>query len=662
MTTAAKVPSAETRRAEMPMEFRLAPVASVDAEQRTVEVTWTTGAKVRRKRYDYSRGGFIEFDESLEVTKSAVDMNRLATGAPALDNHNIFSTRAQVGVVEKAWLANGEGRAIIRFPKPGIDENADRIAAMVADRIIRNISVGYSIDRIRVVPPKGENEVEQRIVERWTPYELSFVTIGADAGAQVRSADHDETRTFPVEIVRADPDEKRSKKAMTTNSSASPAPLDGDKLKKFIRDTAKRHNLSNDFAEDLIKRGLNDNEVRVAFFDEMAARSDENSGHNQLSEQGLTRRSGGSLDDPDFRMKAMQGALISKMLPGAAKSKYRAPEGAEEFRSFGTLTDFAREMCERNNISCRGLSDMRIQDKAREIRSHAVGFGAQGIGDFTALMGGAAEQHMLERFRQAPSPLEVLGERRQFTDFRPQNFLRGSAFPELERLPEGGEIKNGVLDNSGETVTAATYAKITGLTRQALTNANAIGLFADLMNNAAESAIALKSNLIALAFESNPDLADGDPVFHANHANLASSGAAPDETTLSAARIAMRKQTGANNERISPVPRYLVVPSELETAAEKLVSTIQAATTDDANVFTNLQVLVEPRFSSAVAWYIAADPATALGFIYGYVGDGEGPMVDVQEGWRMDGTEFRVRMDFAAGFADYRPFYKNPGE
>ena len=38
--------------------------------------------------------------------------------------------------------------------------------------VIRNVSVGYSIERVKVVEPAAKGEVERRIVERWTPLEV----------------------------------------------------------------------------------------------------------------------------------------------------------------------------------------------------------------------------------------------------------------------------------------------------------------------------------------------------------------------------------------------------------------------------------------------------------------------------------------------------------
>ncbi|WP_238258442.1 HK97 family phage prohead protease, partial [Methylobacterium gnaphalii] len=133
----------------------------------------------------------------LIVSDAAVDLTRLNAGAPVVDSHMTYSVRGQMAVVERAWIRGGEGHAEIRFPSLGTDPDADRLFELVRQKIVRNLSVGYTINRVRVVEPQKAGDVERRIVESWTPYELSFVTVPADAGAQARSAEH----SFPLEIV-----------------------------------------------------------------------------------------------------------------------------------------------------------------------------------------------------------------------------------------------------------------------------------------------------------------------------------------------------------------------------------------------------------------------------------------------------------------------------
>lgn len=171
---------------------------SIDKENRTVKVVFTTGASVRRMRW-VGWDAAVPFDEVLTVSRDAIDLSRLNAGAPALDSHSMYSTYSQVGVVERAWVENDEGLALIRFPSAGTDAAADRMWGLVSQGIIRNVSVGYRIDRARVVEAEKKGEVEKRIVERWTPHEISFVTVPADAGAQVRSAEIG--ASYPIEIV-----------------------------------------------------------------------------------------------------------------------------------------------------------------------------------------------------------------------------------------------------------------------------------------------------------------------------------------------------------------------------------------------------------------------------------------------------------------------------
>ncbi|MBR2117676.1 MAG: HK97 family phage prohead protease [Afipia sp.] len=184
--------------AGLPMQTRVGEINSFDEAARTVEVIFTTGATVRRRRY-VGWDTAVPFDETLIVSRDAVNMERLLAGAPALDSHSMYSTFSQVGVVDAARIESGKGLATIRFPSKGVDENADRMAAMVKERIIRNVSVGYTINEVRVEAPEKIGEIEKRIITRWTPYEISFVTIPADKDAQTRAA---ELELFPFTVTR----------------------------------------------------------------------------------------------------------------------------------------------------------------------------------------------------------------------------------------------------------------------------------------------------------------------------------------------------------------------------------------------------------------------------------------------------------------------------
>jgi hypothetical protein len=182
----------------LPMQVRaLASTNQVDPDKRTVEVVFATETPVRRRRYEgWER--IIDFDEILTVSKSAIDFTRLNAGAPVLDSHSRYSTSSQRGVVERAWIDGTEARALLRFPAAGLDLEADRLFALIADGIVRNVSAGYTLQKIKIVEPEKRGEVQKVIAQRWTPTEISFVTVPADHASGVRAEDG--KQLFDVEL------------------------------------------------------------------------------------------------------------------------------------------------------------------------------------------------------------------------------------------------------------------------------------------------------------------------------------------------------------------------------------------------------------------------------------------------------------------------------
>lgn len=182
----------------LPMQVRaFASTNLVDPDKRTVEVVFATETPVRRRRYE-GWEKIVDFDEILTVSRSAIDFTRLNAGAPVLDSHSRFSTSSQRAVVEKAWIDGSEARALLRFPTIGIDLDADRLFALIADGIVRNVSAGYTLQKIKIVEAEKRGEVQKVIALRWTPFEISFVTVPADHASGVRADDG--KQLFDVEL------------------------------------------------------------------------------------------------------------------------------------------------------------------------------------------------------------------------------------------------------------------------------------------------------------------------------------------------------------------------------------------------------------------------------------------------------------------------------
>jgi len=288
-----------------------------------------------------------------------------------------------------------------------------------------------------------------------------------------------------------------------------------------------------------------------------------------------------------------------------------------------------------------------------------------GTSDFPALLTESGNRVLAQAYQAAQSPIKRIAAQRTAADFRPLSTLRLGEAGKLEKVGENGEITSTTMGEAKESYALETFGRMFALSRKAIINDDlgAFGRWAQIMGQAAaETEADLIVTLLIQASGAGPTMEDGKRLFHADHGNLARTGAALSEAALSSARLAMRTQKGLDGKSpIAIAPRFLLVHPELETTAEKLLATIQANTTEDVNPFGGkLELLVEPRIPTG-AWYVFADPAQAAVLEYAYLSSAPGPQMASRDGWEVLGREFRVYLDFGAGATDHRGAYRNPG-
>jgi HK97 family phage major capsid protein len=135
----------------------------IDEEARTVELAFSSETPVSR----------WFGDEILDHSPEAVDLSRLMSGGALLMDHD---TRDQIGVVESVRIDEDRvARAVVRF---GRSARAKEIFDDVVDGIRTNISVGYMIQDWKLTGERDGAEIYT--ITRWTPYEISFVSVPAD--------------------------------------------------------------------------------------------------------------------------------------------------------------------------------------------------------------------------------------------------------------------------------------------------------------------------------------------------------------------------------------------------------------------------------------------------------------------------------------------------
>lgn len=117
--------------------------------------------------------------EILDHSDGCLDLSRLQTIGVVLFNHN---TNKVIGRIEKAWDENNRGKAVIVFDE---DDEAEVIYKKVAGGTLKGVSVGYRVDVWEEVAA-GKKSSDGRftgpcyIAKRWTPLEISIVSVPAD--------------------------------------------------------------------------------------------------------------------------------------------------------------------------------------------------------------------------------------------------------------------------------------------------------------------------------------------------------------------------------------------------------------------------------------------------------------------------------------------------
>ena len=586
----------------------LAP-ATVDAEARTVEVIWSTGAPVRRRDM---AGQYIE---RLSLAPEAVDLSRLQ-GASVLDAHRQTAVRDVLGSVRSAVVDGKRGTAVIQFSaRPEVEPIWQDVLA----GILRHVSVGYSVEEWAETT---ENGARVLTAARWTPHEISLVPTPADPGAHIRM----ETEMTEMTTKPAPPEAQTRAEANTE-----------------IRSIARIAGLDQSWIDGQIDANTDPDTARRAAFEALANRS-----ASPIRTEQVRVEMGGSQDDPTMRARQMGEALYARINP-----RHELSDSARRY-AYSTPVDMAKEL-----LTLRGESTMALSPASLVTRAlHTTS-------DFPIILGDTVGRVLRDAYQAAPSGIRRLGRQTTARDFRSVNKIMLGEAPLLEKLNEHGEIKAGTMAEAREAYKVETWARKIGITRQVLVNDD-LGAFSDLARRMGQAAAETEARILVTLLEAGsgngPTLSDSKTLFHADHGNKAGTGTVISDATLSAARLALRTQKGIEDRTIRVTPRNLLVPPALETTAEKWLASIAPATAADVNPFSgSLSLVVEPRLSSATRWYVTADPGEIDGLEFAYLSGAEGPQVESRSGWDVDGVEIRVILDFGAGFIDHRGWFMNAG-
>lgn len=160
----------------------------LNAESRQVELSFSS-----EEPYERWFG-----PEILSHASGAVDLSRLNDIGCVLYNHNRDKV---IGRIDRAWVKDGRAYATVTFDD---DAESDVIYQKVQSGTLKAVSVGYRVDSWEEVSAgkvasDGKHIGPCSIALKWYPYEVSIVSVPADASVGVGRGMEEQPEIIQIE-------------------------------------------------------------------------------------------------------------------------------------------------------------------------------------------------------------------------------------------------------------------------------------------------------------------------------------------------------------------------------------------------------------------------------------------------------------------------------
>lgn len=611
-------------------------------DDRTVELSFSSEAPYQR----------WFGNEILSHDAGAIDLTRLQEIGVLLFNHNANMPIGQVVSVDLDE-ANRKCKATVRFDT---DEQAETIYQKVQSGTLKGVSVGYQVG---VWEEVGANAMSTNgrftgpcsVAVKWTPYEISIVsvpadpTVGVGRSADPQNNDKGENRTMTTDgkqnAPATPPPAENQERGNVPPITAPPAAPDinGAVERGIAAERARVNEIGsmcrsfNIDPQEYISGGKSVDEVRKIVLEKA------------MEKNQPTKVTVGAEDVEKFRSAAVDGMSMR-----AGITIEKPAEGATNFRGM-SLMGLARDCIERQTGK-----DMRYADNDTLIREALAGTGA-----FPGILSNVANKSMAMAYQTAPTTFQLWTAKGSNTDFKDATRYRLSEADELEKMSETGEFKDAKITEASTKTSIATYGKSFGINRQAIINDDmgALNRIPALYGAAARRMI---NRLVYKILADNPTI-ENAALFHTNHKNLGAGALSVDSLGKAKAAMAKQKNIGGK-ETLNIQPAYLIVPVDLETVAAQLISSVVDPSKNNAtpNPFANkLSVVSDPTLEDIAPWYLAAAPGVCPSIEVTYLNGVDQPTMESTVLFDTLGIKWRIYLDFGVNLIDFRGLYKSTG-
>ncbi|MEH6585695.1 MAG: ClpP-like prohead protease/major capsid protein fusion protein [Halioglobus sp.] len=278
-------------------------------------------------------------------------------------------------------------------------------------------------------------------------------------------------------------------------------------------------------------------------------------------------------------------------------------------------------------------------------------------GDFTGVLENVAAKALLAGWDASGETFDRWTKKGELWDFKEAKRAGLGSMPSLPEVKEGAEYKYVTTDDRSIPIALATYGGMFSLTRQAIINddLSAFDRVPQALGRAAHRTI---GDLVYAILTSNAKYSvDNKALFHADHNNIVTGTF--DAALIDAARLKIRTQKDAQGERLSINPGFLIVPAAREGAAYSIINSTSPEDAANSGIVSPVhkaaEIVVESRLDdvSAATEYLLASKGSdtiEVAFLDGI----DRPALESKDGWDVDGTCWKVRIDAGVAPLDFR--------
>lgn len=628
---------------------REATINSVNAEERKVTLSFAS---------EEPCPDFWGDPEILRCNDQAADISRFAAGVmPVLFNHN---RDAVIGRPTRIWFENTKAYAEIQFDD---DDESTRIWNKVQSGSLRGVSVGYRVSEWRFIE---KNQVSEDgitgpawIGERWAVYEISIVSVPADATVGVgRSLFDDESLLtilnnhnggINMEEKKNPEEQQRNVEVPATGITASANPpaaptvnMEEERaaaVKAERERQAQINGLCRQFGiEDQQREAWLNSDVSIetvnrSVLEILSAR--------QAAQPTAGKPQFGESEEEKLRAAYRDGIMLRNSIP-----VNKPADGAEKMRHM-SVRDIVLDMFIRS-----GERDvMRLAPEELFKR-------AMTTSSLPTLLADVTQATLARGYEDALPTYQNWAYIGNLRDFRPQYRVTVGMDADPVKIPENGEFTEAQLKESKKFVRLDTYGRSYNYTRQAFIDDDQDVLTTIPYQLAQKFAMAINR-------EAYKALTGGS---YSANVNLGTAGAI-STTTLSEAMTLLRKQKGELSKNyLRIMPRYLVVPVAQEAVAAQLLRSTadpEANNSGVVNIYRGALTLIsDPELdeNSVDAWYLLGNKVMGEGVEVDFLNGNRTPILESQVSFETLGWNYRMYLDYGVKLLSTTGIVKNAGK